>query len=121
TTNKTMAPVPPASPIVDCPAAVDLSAAGAGTVTIRGIAPGCCMLTFVGPGEDDNSSEHFACVRVLPLDDYSQAPDSDLNFAFIYREVLQYYHLLHPAMDAVVDLSDETAVTNAVSVMRIRL
>jgi hypothetical protein len=46
--------------------------------------------------------EFFANVRVLPWDDYSNVPDADLNWAFIYREVFQYYAILYPIMSTII-------------------
>ena len=51
-------------------------------------------------------------MRVLPEDDYDHVPDEQLTFEFIYREVLQYYHLVYPAMSRRqrIDFSNEKAV-----------
>jgi hypothetical protein len=49
---------------------------------------------------------------VLPKDDYSSISDGDLTFAFVYQEVLRYYHLTYPAMSKVFLLNDEATVTS---------
>jgi hypothetical protein len=119
TTNKTFALVPPATPVVQCPDEIVTQQDGSATLAIQGVNPGCCTLRFTGPDEPD-ATDYFVCVRVLPLDDYSGVPDNQLNFALLYREILQYYHLLHPAMDAQIDLSSEAAVRAAVDSLRAR-
>ena len=121
TTNKSVAPVPPTAPVVQCPDFVNFSPNGDATITVVGVNPGCCLLAFLGPDEVNDSREHFACVRVLALDDYSHIPDNQIDFPMVFREVLQYYHLLHPAMDIVADLSNDSEVENKISTMRERL
>ncbi len=68
--------------------------------------------------------DFFACVRVLPADDFSAVPDNQLTFAFIYENVLKYYHLLHPAMDVAVpgfDLSVQAQVELRADRIRTRI
>jgi hypothetical protein len=120
TTHKTNAPIPPATPVVRCPDAVTLDADGAAAVPVQGLNSGCCTLRFL-PAEDEARTDYFGCVRVLPTDDYSHLPDSQVDFALIYREIFQYYHLLHPAMDALIDLSSEAAVRARLDPVRARV
>lgn len=123
TTNKTSAPVPPATAVVTCPVHVDLDAHGGAAVALAGAAPGCCTLRFAG-ASDPAATGFFACVRVLPKDDFSAVPDADLTFAFVYENVLKYYHLLHPAMDVVIpgfDLSVQASVESRADLIRTRI
>jgi hypothetical protein len=119
TPNKTLDPVPPAAPVVQCPDTVVTDQNGTALVLVMATDPGCCTLRFTSPDNDD-STEYFACVRVLAADDYSHVPDGQVDFALVYREILQYYHLLHPAMDSVIDLSDENAVRARIDPIRAR-
>ena len=112
TTNKTQAPVPPAPAVVTCPDHVDLDARGSAAIPLTGASSGCCMLRFAG-ASDPAATDFFACVRVLPKDDFSAVPDDQITFEFIYKNVLKYYHLLHPAMDVAIpgfDLSVQASV-----------
>ena len=101
--------ISPATAGVTCPGQVDLDAHGGAAITLTGAAPGCCMLQFTG-ASDSASTDSFACVRVLPKDDFRGVPDDQITFAFVYDNVLRYYHLLHPAMDGILDLSAEHKV-----------
>src|SRR5262249_1914197 len=123
TTDKTFAPVPPATAIVNCPDHADLDASGQATISVTGASPGCCTLQFAGASNPD-AADFFACLRVLPTDDFSAVPDSQITFAFVYENVLKYYHLLHPAMDVAVpgfDLSLENSVVARADKIRTRV
>jgi hypothetical protein len=123
TTNGSSDPVPPATAIVNCPDHVDLDANGQAAIAVTAVAPGCCTLQFTGASNPD-VTDFFSCVRVLPKDDFSAVPDAQLNFAFIYDNVLKYYHLLHPAMDVAVpgfDLSVEASVVAHADRIRTRI
>jgi hypothetical protein len=123
TTNKTFAPVPPATAIVNSPDHVDLDADGQAAIVVTGVAPGCCTLQFTGASNPD-ATDFSTCVRVLPKDDFSAVPDAQIDFAFIYENVLKYYHLLHPAMDVAIpgfDLSVEASVVARADRIRTRI
>jgi hypothetical protein len=120
TTNKTFAPVPPAAAVVACPAEVQLDAGGTVVIALTGAAPGSCTLRFGAAGAS-LGPDFFACVRVLPADDFSSVPDSEITYAFVYDKVLRYYHLLHPAMDGVFDLSDQDRVEERADRIRTRI
>jgi hypothetical protein len=109
TSNRAFSPATAATAVLDLPDHVDL-AAGTGQVPIKAIRPGTCVLAFLPPGEPDDSIQFFCNVRVLPQDNYDAVPDDQLNFALIYKEVLRYYYLLYPAMNARINLSSEIAV-----------
>ena len=118
TTNK-QAPHTPASSdahIVEMPDLIRAESDGTATLTLKAKRPGVCVIRFV-PAEDtpsrfEPSKDSFTNVRVLPEDDYDHVPDEQLTFEFIYREVLQYYHLVYPAMSRRqrIDFSNEKAV-----------
>jgi hypothetical protein len=120
TTNKTFAPAPPATAIVSVVDQVVLDATGSATIALAGAAPGCGTLQFGAVG-DVAAPDFFACVRVLPKDDFSGIPDDQVTFAFVYDKVLRYYHLLHPAMDRVFDLSSEGQVELRADRIRTRI
>jgi hypothetical protein len=64
-----------------------------------------------GARQLDTARDPYVSVRVLPADDYAHVGDDELTFGLVYKEVLRYYHLLHPAMSRVLDLSDERVMT----------
>lgn len=110
TSNRTLVPATSANAIADLPPQVDCTPGTPVNVTVKGVRPGTCLVAFVLPGASPSERTFFANIRVLPTDDYSAVPDSSLTFAFIYQEVLRYYHLLYPAMSDVFNLSNETVV-----------
>jgi len=121
TTNKTFAPTTTASAVVTVPDQVDLPAIGAGTITIKAARPGTCVIVMLPPGEDESSIQFFFNVRVLPEDNYDAIPDSTVTFPFIYQQVLRYYHLIYPAMNEVIDLSEEFDVSLAAQAIQERI
>ena len=98
TTNRIITPVSPTSGIVSHDDELHLPAGGTATFAVTAQRPGVCVLALLPPDEDDQSLDYFVNIRVLPRDDYDAIPDSALTFAFLYDEVLRYYHLLCPAM-----------------------
>jgi hypothetical protein len=122
-TDGSSTPVPPATAIVACPDHVDLDANGRAAIALTAVAPGCCALRFAGAAEPA-TKEFFACVRVLPKDDFSAVPDDQITFEFIYENVLKYYHVLHPAMDVAItgfDLSVQDSVEQRADPIRTRI
>ena len=87
---------------------------GTATVTLTARRPGTCVIRFVPPGAPPSSfnptTDGFACVRILPLDNYGHVPDAELTYELVYQEVLRYYHLLYPAMSRIINWADEEAV-----------
>jgi hypothetical protein len=65
--------------------------------------------------------DFFTNVRVLPRDDFSTVPDHDLTFAFVYKNVLQYYYLIYPTMDRFIDLSSEQNVRDNADALLARI
>lgn len=103
-------------PVAECPATIELGGAADNVLTLRAANPGCTVLRLaLSPGARrlDTARDPYVSVRVLPADDYRHLDDGELTFQTVYQEVLRYYHLLHPAMSRVLDLSDEQAVTAA--------
>jgi hypothetical protein len=80
------------------------------TVMVEAINPGAALVYFMPDGEPGANPkglwDAYANIRVLPNDQYDHVPDEELTHGLVYEEVLRYYHLLHPAMSRVVDLSD---------------
>jgi len=106
-------PSNPAHHVVEVPERVTVGGEHHGSVSVKGIAPGVVILRFSpvqNPGRFDASRESFVSVRVLPTDDFSHVSDDELTFPLVYENVLRYYHLLHPAMSEVLDLSDDQVV-----------
>jgi len=72
------------------------------------------VIRFVPPGAlpapFNPTTDGFAVVRVLPADDYDHIPDDLVTYAFVYQEVLRYYHLLYPAMSRIINWADEDDV-----------
>lgn len=102
-------------PVVETAAVIEVDAAG-GVLALRAVGPGCVVIRLAAGSSVrplDPARDTFVNVRVLPDDDYDHVGDDELTFGLVYREVLRYYHLLHPAMSAVFDLSDEQVVTAA--------
>jgi len=132
---KWMYPVPNATPPLPAylqvtPDSVSVGSSGMASVTIKALCPGCGFLRFIaGPASDNpvpvlNPSMvgwmnqmawvFFVNVRVLPADsDLATVPDSQINWNFIYSNVLQYYYRLYPGMDAYLMLNDPNVVGSA--------
>jgi hypothetical protein len=105
---------------VEFPETINVGAAADGVLTLRAANPGCTVLRLArapGPRPLDTARDPYINVRVLPADDYGRLDDDELTFPLVYQEVLRYYHLLHPAMSRVLDLSDEQAVTTAANTL----
>src|SRR5262249_47647075 len=88
--------------IVNHPDEVIAQAGGFVEFEVSAARPGLCVLQFV-PDVDaadfNPTSAYFTNIRVLPKDDYSRLPDASITWELVYREVLQYYYCLYPAMD----------------------
>ncbi len=132
---KWMYPVPNAQPPLAAylqvtPDSVSVGSSGMASVTIKALCPGCGFLRFIaGPASDNpvpvlNPSMvgwmnqlawvFFVNVRVLPADnDLATVPDSQINWNFIYSNVLQYYYRLYPGMDKYMILNDPNVVGSA--------
>jgi hypothetical protein len=111
--------------VVEVDSPVQTDGDGTAVVTVTGLAPGTCVLRFVTPGRPAGTFggplDFFTNVRVLPTDDFSAVPDSDLTFAFIYENVLRYYWVIYPTMDRFVDLHTETDVVAKADALRARI
>jgi len=57
-------------------------------------------------------ADFFAVIRALPFDNTLEAstPDSQLSWAFVYKDVLSTFDLIHPVMSQVRDLHDRNVV-----------
>jgi hypothetical protein len=84
--------------------ALELSADKAGCYKLRFIAPG---MVADYPGSPNFAVEYYTSYRVLPHDDYSEVPDEEITFEFIYREVLNYYAILYPVMSTIIPWGPE--------------
>jgi hypothetical protein len=110
-------------PVVECPETVDVGAGADGGLTLKAANPGCTVLRLArspGARQLDTARDPYVSVRVLPADDYGHVGDDQLTFGLVYKEVLRYYHLLHPAMSRVLDLGDERVMTAAASTLLLR-
>jgi hypothetical protein len=102
--------------VVEFPKSIDIGGKADNVLTLRATSPGCTVIRLArrpGPRPLDTARDPYISVRVLPTDDYGHIEDGELTFQLVYREVLRYYQLLHPAMSQMLDLSDEQAVTAA--------
>jgi hypothetical protein len=103
-------------PVVELPEAIEVGGRADNALTLKATNPGCTVIRLArGPGARrlDTARDSYISVRVLPTDDYGHLGDDEVTFPLVYQEVLRYYHLLHPAMSRLLDLSDERAVTAA--------
>jgi hypothetical protein len=103
-------------PVVQFPETIDVGGGTDNVLTLQAANPGCTVIRLArSPGGRrlDTARDTYISVRVLPTDDYGHLEDDQLTFPLIYREVLRYYHLLHPAMSQKLDLGDEQVVTAA--------
>jgi hypothetical protein len=59
-----------------------------------------------------SSSDFFAVIRALPFDNELEAntPDSQLSWAFVYKNVLSTYDLIYPVMSQIRNLHDKNVV-----------
>lgn len=89
-------------------AKLTVPAGGRAEVEIRGTAAGCYKLRYIAPGmhvDEQNpnfSVEYYSCYRILPWEDYSTLPDSELTFELVYQEVFSYYSILYPVMSRII-------------------
>lgn len=109
TANRTTTDVPPAEPIVSVQKRLTISEGGTAKLRVTAVAAGMCRLVFT-LADSIERSDFFCNIRVLPKDSYAHISDAQLNFEFVYREVLQFYYLLFPSMDQVFPLNSESTV-----------
>jgi hypothetical protein len=87
---------------------IEVPAGGEIDVPIYAEAPACYKLRYIAPGmyadpaNPNWSAEYWSGFRVLPHDDYSPVPDSEITFDFVYREVFSYYSILFPIMSKII-------------------
>jgi hypothetical protein len=101
-------------PVVRFPETLDIGGRADGVLTVQAANPGCTVIRLArSPGGRrlDTARDSYVGVRVLPEDDYGHLEEDEVDFSLVYREVLRYYHLLHPAMSRRLDLSDEQLVS----------
>jgi hypothetical protein len=85
--------------------------------------PGMSQMDFgvTGPAGSTNAGTYLACIKVFPLDDYSQIINTDsITWDFIYKEVLKYYYLIFPAMSLRFPLNRQDIVTLPAIVAQIK-
>jgi hypothetical protein len=115
---------PPVPPFVTVtPSTLKVDGNGMATITIKGLCPGIGFLRFMAGPASDNPVPvigpdmqtwmrqmpwaFFAYVRVLPADsELANLPDSEITWDCVYKNVLQYYYRLYPAMDQYLMLND---------------
>ena len=86
---------------------VTIPAGGRATVTITSAKRGCFKLRFLPPPMKPNDNplwqfEFFGNYRVLPFSDYSDVPDEEVTWPFVYQEVFSYYAILYPVMSLII-------------------
>jgi hypothetical protein len=83
-------------------------------LSVRGRQPGAAMIRYQAPGDNFNVNQsapppgapqngYFGLVsynifRVLPDDDFSNVPDKQVTWDFVYNNVIRYFYLIYPAM-----------------------
>lgn len=98
---------------------VDIPEGGVADVPIDATEPGSYKLRYVAPGMHVEggsphwSVEQYSCYRVLPHDDYSNVPDDQITYEFVYKEVLSYYAILYPVMAKIIPWGPENAPPDA--------
>jgi hypothetical protein len=90
---------------------LEVPAGGRVDVPIEAGEPGCYKLRYVAPGDEGSAAnwavDDFSCFRVLPFKDYSDVPDEQLTFEFVYGEVFSYYAILYPVMSRFIPWSPD--------------
>ena len=123
--NVSQVPATPAQQIVAVPHQVKVDTDGRGQLRLDPRAPGLCLIRFVPPGgrpgRFGRGLDFFTNLRVLPANDFSEVPDDEVTFPFLYDNVLRYYHLIYPAMNEFVDLSDEESVRASADIILERI
>lgn len=117
-------PIAEADLAVSHPNTVTTDAHGIATFTITARTPMLGAIHAVVNGDTSSASPTSGCIinfRIFPADDYSSIPDADLTFAFIYQEVLRYYHVLYPAMTRRFSLADEQQVVESADAILARI
>ncbi len=85
----------------------DVPAGGVATLPISAKKTGCYKIRLYPPGvtpEDPNAAtngfliDYWFAVRVLPADDYTNVPDEEVTWEYVWSEVFAYYALLYPVM-----------------------
>jgi hypothetical protein len=84
------------------------------TLPLTADAPGCYKARIVAqgmvadyPNSPNWAVEYFVSYRALPYDDYSHIPDDEITFELVYREVFNYYAILHPVMSTIIPWGPE--------------
>jgi hypothetical protein len=92
---------------------VEVPAGGVVQFPIEADAAGCYKLRYIPTGmpvdnENPNwSVEYYSTFRVLPYDDYSDVPDEQVTFDYVYEEVFSYYAILYPVMALIIPWGPE--------------
>ena len=101
---------------------------GTAQLPVSGIYAGLMVLQWLAPGESSDPNDFnpatsgFTNIRVMPFDDFSNFPlEQRLSWPFVYRNALRYYWVIFPAMQRIIDLSDEQSVVGAGQVILERL
>lgn len=90
-------------------------ATGRATLKVQGRRAGCAMVRYVTPDNNIDLGDEYANfgysyysnIRVMPEDDYSNIPDNEITWDFVYNEVIRYYYLLYPGMFARLAFNEE--------------
>lgn len=88
------------------------------SLSTKGLQPGAAMIRYQSPGDDFDVNQgaprnglpaaapknfYFGLVsynifRVLPADDFSDIPNEQATWDFVYTNVIRYFYLIYPAM-----------------------
>ncbi len=100
---------------------VTIPAGSNGTLTLNlsALRPGTSIIRFRDPAIPQVTpnfcweNTDYACIRILPFDDYRAVPDQTLNnWPYIYAEFFNYFALLYPIMSTVMPWGPNDAPSN---------
>jgi hypothetical protein len=89
------------------------------TITLTALRPGTSVIRFIDPTIPpvppnfvwDNTD--YACIRILPFDDYRAYTDDQINnWQFMYENFFNYFALLYPVMSHVIPWGPTDAPNN---------
>jgi hypothetical protein len=111
---------------IDYPTTLTTRSDGTAELPVTAVSAGLMVLQWLLPGElpanFNPAISGFTNVRVLPLDDFSKVPNAQrLSWPFVYENSLRFYWVIFPAMQRILDLSDEQSVTGAGQLILTRL
>ena len=110
---------PKTIPVITDQVTIPGNSNGTLTINLSALRPGTSILRFVDPSISQVTPNfawdncNYACVRILPFDDYRSVPDSQVGqWSYIYANFFNYFALLYPIMSTVIPWGPENAPDN---------